>query len=98
MNYWNRTDTWTTRDGTVLDLEDIEQDHAENIIAMIYRQAETIRWYEGWNMAIAGYGVNGEAAMDLWDSEMAFIEDSSDEEFIESLPLVRKLRELLRSD
>jgi hypothetical protein len=49
-------------------------------------------------MAIAGYGVNGEAAMDLWDSEMAFIEDSSDEEFIESLPLVRKLRELLRSD
>jgi len=36
MNYWNRTDTWTTRDGTVLDLEDIEQDHAENIIAMIY--------------------------------------------------------------
>jgi len=47
MNYWNRTDTWTNRDGTVLDLEDIEQDHAENIIAMIYRQAETIRWYEG---------------------------------------------------
>lgn len=65
MNYWNRTDTWTTRDGTVLDLEDIEQDHAKNIIAMSYRQAETIRWYE---------------------------------EFIESLPLVRKLRELLRVD
>ena len=65
MNYWDRTDTWTTRDGDVIPLEKLTASHRANIIAMLYRQASHIREHMSNQIMVLSLSLTGEMAMDM---------------------------------
>lgn len=97
MNYWDRTDTWTTRDGDVIPLEKLTASHRANIIAMLYRQASHIREHMSNQIMVLSLSLTGEMAMDMAALEQQRVDGALDEDLIEDLPLVRRLREIDRA-
>lgn len=75
--------TWTTRDGQVLKIKDMETDHIVNCIKMLRRGAERKLQDE----ISAGYnflsGVSGEFAQDAIDSELNELNNMTGLDFLE---------------
>jgi hypothetical protein len=89
------TETWTTRDGETIALEDMTPEHRENTLNFIGRRMHRYRdvivlhylfeaaWHDG-----------GDAAQDALDAIAYHAETAPLEELMDSLPIVRRLREL----
>lgn len=93
--WWENTETWTTREGEVIALEDLEPSHRRNILRWTARRIERVREVEGWRWAIqVALHDGGDMAHDAIESEAAFVDESSPVEFFNSLPLVKALKAL----
>lgn len=93
--FWDNTEEWKSRDGRVWKLEDMEREHRENVIGYLRRILPVIRnrmsFY--WMYEVAMHD-GGDAAQDALEAEEDFVNYSSDDELLESLPIVKRLREL----
>lgn len=94
-SYLNQTETWKTRDGRLIKLEDLELSHLKNIVAMLERKAETIEMVYSLNEL--GWLEN----MPMGDHAQDAFENALDERarnpvsWLRSMPLLRELNRLI---
>lgn len=94
--WWNNTETWTTREGETMRLEDMEPGHRENVIRWIYRHQRLIRMGMELYYIEGSLLMNGEMASESLEQMAHEVQHTPTEDLIESLPLVKRLRELNR--
>lgn len=94
MDYWNNTETWRDRAGNLSRLEDLPRGHRKNIIRMVHRQAKHIRAAMEVRLGVAAGTFTGDMAQDAIFNEQRELDDMTDVELVESLPLIKRLREL----
>lgn len=85
---------WQTADGRTLLLEEMTPRHRRNLLAWLERNATGLKFHYELAFALSGSGPNGEAAQDAFDDAVDGLMRQSDEEWLEDLPLVQRLREL----
>lgn len=106
MFWWMNTTTWTTLGGDVVTLEELTPTDRDKIILMISQRSMVKRlrtrlatravlaspntWPFVAEMPNAGQVTEG----DPFEAYMDWLDDATDQEVIDSLPLVKRLREL----
>lgn len=93
--WWENTETWTTRKGETIKLEDLDPTHRRNIIAMLRREAKHLRWQIADRALLdAAFHDGGDAAQDALDRIADDATWSPAVEVIDGTPLMRRLLEL----
>lgn len=100
--WWMNVQNWTTRDGDVIPLEQMTADHRSKVIAFLSRPAAVRRLRTALSICAvlaphAYCGVDapyGDTMDDPAFDYLDWLDDAPDSEIIESVPLVRRLREL----
>lgn len=95
MSVFYQTERWETRDGADMFLEDMEHGHRANLLRYIWRNIEYIRMklLTYWDIEIVQHD-GGEVAPDTLEMEAEYVELAPAEHLFNSLPLVKRLREL----
>lgn len=88
---------WTTRDGKTLALEDMTPEHRRNLLAMLRRRADSYKLSAQMSLAY-GMQPSGDAACDAFDAMCDEIGRTPAAQWLEELPLVERLRELVGAD
>lgn len=101
--WWMNTESWTTRAGAVVPLERLSPSHRENIIAMIHSRSvvRRLRSVLGYFALLApanyiGFDYENDDVLlaDPFSEYMDWLDSASDDEIVNSLPLVKRLVEL----
>ena len=85
-----KTDTWATKDGRTLALENIEPSHRANLLAFLQRRAAFAK--QGVEAEyVYGHEPHGEMALEDFHSELDHIAWQSPEEWLSDQPLYKRL-------
>ena len=76
-----QTKKWTTKDGRKIRICDMLDEHLENTINRLIREAE-VRRYEAIRFYMSSPGPNGDMAQMLFDQEQEAVFDSCVEDFL----------------
>jgi hypothetical protein len=88
---------WVAQDGRALPLVDMDPDHRRNLLAWLRRNAKRLKWSEEMSLCL-GPQPSGDAASDCFDAMLDRLAATPAAEWIEDLPLVARLRELVDAD
>lgn len=99
-NYWDQTETWTDRGGITRKLEDLKAGHRHNILRMLRERIGIIRLEKEGELLCLGLDTNdpGELSQDASEIAIRELGDMTDDQLFESLPLVKRLREIMAHD
>lgn len=87
---------WKTREGDEIQIETMSRQHAANTIAMLERNAESIKFQTVINMirfASGPLGPSGDMACDRFDREIMDVEDANALLWLRDTPLHRALQD-----
>ena len=95
LAWWRNRETWTTKDGRTLRLEDMTPEHRGNTLRMIQRhpRVETIRMCMMLELSVASYDAP-DMASDAIDLEADRLMLATPDEVMNQTPLGRRLIEL----
>lgn len=98
--YWDQTEHWTDRAGNLSKLEELPAGHRRNILRMVRERIDHIRRQKEMRLVGIALGMEGggEMARDTFEAVSRELEDWTDDELFESLPLVKRLREIAAHD
>jgi hypothetical protein len=92
-----QNEIWVTRDDRTLRLEDMNSTHRKNLLAFLARRKVTLN-LKMFTSYFGGYGPTADGALALYEREVGEFVDKPVDTWFEELPLVRRLRELIRDD
>jgi hypothetical protein len=97
VSVFYQAETWTTRDGRTLRLEEMAPGHRENLLRYLRRNIKGLRFKLElyWLVQVANHD-GGDMAHDALEREAHFVSFAQPDELLDSLPLVKRLRWLNR--
>jgi hypothetical protein len=97
VSVFYQAETWTTRDGRTLRLEEMAPGHRENLLRYLRRNIKGLRFKLElyWLVQVANHD-GGDMAHDALEREEHFVSFAKPDELLDSLPLVKRLRWLNR--
>lgn len=84
---------WRSGDGRVNRLKDLDPRHRRNLIAWLERRAARLKMAYEFSLA-TGPQPSGEMACDAFESEQAVLWETGDQEWLNSTPLMIRLRKI----
>jgi len=77
--------TWKTAGGSEIRIRDMRDDHLQNVLRMLRRRAEALRWGAMREADRMLDFLNGEGAIDCVESEMARMADLQGDDLLEMI-------------
>lgn len=93
----DQDELWRTSDGRELLLEDMDPDHLRNVLAMLVRNAESLKAAAEWAILL-GPQPDGDMACDAFDAMSDEVFEATAPRWLNSKPLVIRLRAMVVAD